>query len=95
MASAGSAAPTIGIPAHPSHTAQTASAPALLVVEVELRSPLRMALPLALAAVILILFGRKRVSMPVRAVGIVLAVAVLFFTLSYWLRPLLAALGGR
>jgi hypothetical protein len=54
-----------------------------------------LALPLAFAAAILIFFGRKRVSMPVRAVGIVLAVAVLFFTLSYWLRPLLAALGGR
>jgi hypothetical protein len=54
-----------------------------------------MALPLAFAAAILIFFGRKRVSLPVRAFGIVLAAAVLYFTLSYWLRPVLAALGGR
>ena len=33
MASAGSAAPTIATPAHPSHAAQTASAPALMAAE--------------------------------------------------------------
>jgi hypothetical protein len=59
------------------------------------RSKSGLVLPLALAAAILIFFGRKRVSMPMRAMGIVLALAVLFFALSYWLRPLLAALGHR
>ena len=69
-----------------------AAAPALAF---QPKSRYGMALPLALAAAILIFFGRKRMSMPVRVLGILLAVAVLFVTLSYWLRPVLAALGRR
>jgi hypothetical protein len=59
----------------------------------ELSPGARTALLVVAIGAFLVLFGRRRVSLPVRVAGMALAAAALLFVLWQALRPLLAALG--